>query len=150
VTTESERKLMMLDRFCKELKYQVESGSERYALESGREANDIICEIVGNNWQAANIIKYACEIVRLSKAGEPIPAAGFFKMAVYSFLWWSKTIGQQTSRDKGEETVSVESSPMSGKMWMMTNNELKKMMKECKRRGISTVEYIKEKYSAEE
>lgn len=83
-------------------------GGKRYALGEDKEFTDLVCEAGGkngDNWIGQNIIKYAGEIINARLAGEPVQEVNFFKIAVYSFIWWIKHFGTYpfTKRDKGEE-----------------------------------------------
>lgn len=80
----------LLSNFIEACKSQWVSGGKRYALEENKEYTDLVCEVAGNIWIGGNIIKYAGEIYNAKRFNEPIPEVDFFKITVYSFLWWLK------------------------------------------------------------
>jgi len=89
--------------FVRACESQWRCGGKRYALTNDKEFTDLVCEAVGNEWIAGNIIKYAGEIVNTKRADGLITEVNFFKIAVYAFIWWLKEKEQEVSRDEGEE-----------------------------------------------
>ena len=89
---------------------QWKCGGDRYALEKDKEFTDLVCEIAGNIWIGGNIIKYAGEIWNSKRHGEGIVEVNFFKIAVYSYIWWLKeekhpTTGIELKKKYWEEFV---------------------------------------------
>lgn len=103
MNTSLPKKIEKWPEFVAACQSQWEYGGTRYALAEGKEFTDLVCEAAGNAWIGGTIIKYAGEIINLRKAGEPVPEVGFFKIAVYAFIWWLKEQESLTQRDKGEE-----------------------------------------------
>jgi len=99
-----------LNKFLEACKSQWEGGGKRYALEEDKEYTDLVCEVAGNIWIGGNIVKYAGEIFNYKKLGEKLPEVDFFKIAVYSFIWWLKefkhpTTGIRLKRENWDEFV---------------------------------------------
>jgi len=85
------------ESFVKACKSQWVCGGDRYALEENKEFTDLVCEIAGNIWIGGNIIKYSGEIWNSKRHGEPIVEVNFFKIAVYSYIWWLKEVKHPTT-----------------------------------------------------
>lgn len=92
--------------FVKACESQWMCGGDRYALTADKEFTDLICEAVGNNFCASQILKQTGELTNVN----PKPEVSFYKIAVWAFIWWLKEQENLTQRDKGEEfNVSPES-----------------------------------------
>jgi len=89
--------------FVKACESQWKCGGTRYALSENKEFTDLVCEAVGTGFIGGTMIKYIGEVINMKKHGEQIPEVNFFKLAVYSFIWWLKEKENVTDRDKGEE-----------------------------------------------
>ena len=109
MNTSIKQKKQFWPQFIKACESQWIGGGERYALKNNKEFTDLICEAMeiagmGEDWIAGNIIKYCGEIMNEKRAGNPAPEVNFFKIAVWSFIWWLKHLDKNVSqRDKGEE-----------------------------------------------
>lgn len=89
--------------FIKACESQWKTGGKRYALSEDKEFTDLICGVVGNQWIGGNILKYSGEIENYKKFEGKVPEVGFFKMAVYSYLWWLKEFKHPTTGIKLKE-----------------------------------------------
>ena len=86
-------------RFVEKCEKQIESGGKRYALTDRKEATDLICEAVGNEWIIGNIIKYLLEF-----KNDPMKIEqNFYKIAVWAFILWIREQENLTAEDKGEK-----------------------------------------------
>lgn len=81
---------ILFNRFVAACESQWRIGGKRYAYGEDKEWTDVVCEIVGNSWIGGNVLKYAGEIDNYKKLGELLPEVNFFKIAVYTFIWWLK------------------------------------------------------------
>jgi len=79
-------------------------GGNRYRLrnDNDKEFTDIICETV-KDFCGGQILKHVGELIN----SNPKPEVGFFKIAVWAFIWWIKEQENLTQRDKGEEFDNV-------------------------------------------
>ena len=103
MNTDLKKKKEMWPKFIKACESQFMCGGERYKLTDDKEFTDLVCEAAGNQWIGGNIIKYVGELINSS----PKQEVDFFKIAVYSFLWWIKEQDGLTNRDKGEEFKNI-------------------------------------------
>lgn len=87
----------MFDKYVKACESQWRTAGKRYALEEDKEFTDLICEVVGNEWIGGNILKYAGEITNSDKFDGVLPEVDFFKIGVYSFIWWLKEFKHPTT-----------------------------------------------------
>lgn len=94
---------LRFDEFMKACESQWKTGGKRYALSEDKEFSDLVCEIVGNQWLGGNIYKYSGEIENYKKLEGKVPEVNFFKMAVYSFIWWLKEFKHPTTGIKLKE-----------------------------------------------
>lgn len=78
------------DNFMLACESQWRTGGKRYALSEDKEFTDLVCEVVGNQWIGGNIMKYSGEIENYKKFKGKVPEVNFFKMLVYSYIWWLK------------------------------------------------------------
>lgn len=83
--------------FIRACESQWRIGGKRYAEGQDREWTDTICEIVGNAWIGGNILKYAGEIRNYKRIDGVVPEVDFFKIFVYSFIWWLKEFKYPTT-----------------------------------------------------
>lgn len=81
---------VLFNRFVGACESQWRIGGKRYAYGEDKEWTDVVCEIVGNQWIGGNILKYAGELDNYKKLGELLPEVNFYKIAVYTFIWWLK------------------------------------------------------------
>lgn len=88
---------LRFDEFMKACESQWRTGGKRYALSEEKEFTDLVCAIVGNQWIGGNIFKYSGEIENYKKLDGVVPEVNFFKMAVYSYLWWLKEFKHPTT-----------------------------------------------------
>jgi len=82
--------MLRFNEFVNACESQWRIGGKRYAYGEDKEWTDVVCEIVGNQWIGGNILKYAGEIDNYKKLGELLPEVNFYKIAVYTFIWWLK------------------------------------------------------------
>jgi hypothetical protein len=87
----------MFNKYVKACESQWRTGGKRYALSEEKEYTDLICEVVGNEWIGGNILKYAGEIYNYDKFDGVMPEVDFFKIAVYSYIWWLKEFKHPTT-----------------------------------------------------
>ena len=99
MNTSLEAKKRLWPEFVKACESQWLCGGERYALSEGKEFTDLICEVVENKFCAGQILKQTGELININ----PKTEVGFFKIAVWAFIWWLKEHENLTERDTGEE-----------------------------------------------
>lgn len=99
MNTSIEQKTKLWPKFVAACESQWKGGGNRYALGQDKEFTDLICEVVGNEFCGSQIMKHTGEIINSS----PKPEVGFYKIAVWAFIWWLKEQENLTKRDKGEE-----------------------------------------------
>lgn len=66
------------------------AGNKRFAYNSEKELSDVITDILGNSWLGGQIIKYTGEIWNTKRMDGIVPEVNFFKITVYTFIWWLK------------------------------------------------------------
>jgi hypothetical protein len=110
VNTSVKQKKLLWPKFVKACESQWIGGGDRYALGEDKEFTDLICEAIGNNFCGSQILKHVGELINTS----PKPEVGFFKIAVWSFIWWLKEQENLTERDKGEEFSSTDEEGQAG------------------------------------
>jgi hypothetical protein len=93
----------MFKSFIKACESQWREGGKRYAYSEEKESTDLITEIAGNQWIGGNIAKYVFEIWNAKRNMEKLPEVDFFKVAVYSFIWWIKELKQKYTTVKLKE-----------------------------------------------
>lgn len=98
MNTSIKQKKELWPEFVKACESQWRGGGERYALGEDKEFTDLICEAV-KDFCAGQIMKQTGELINT----DPKTEVGFFKIAVWAFIWWIKEQENLTQRDKGEE-----------------------------------------------
>ena len=71
------------------------AGDKRFAYDNKKELSDVITDILGNSWMGGQILKYAGEIWNTKRMDGIIPEVNFFKITVYTFIWWIKEFKQK-------------------------------------------------------
>ena len=99
MNTSIKQKKEMWPKFVACCESQWKGGGNRYALAENKEYTDLICEVIGNKFCGSQILKQTGELVNIN----PKTEVGFFKIAVWAFIWWIKEQENLTDRDKGEE-----------------------------------------------
>jgi len=99
MNTSIKQKKELWPQFVKACESQWACGGERYALGEDKEFTDLICEAFSNDFCGEQIMKHLGEL----KNTNPKTEVGFFKIAVWAFIWWLKEWDNLTQRDKGEE-----------------------------------------------
>lgn len=99
MNTSVKQKKIYWPEFVKACESQWLCGGDRYALTDNKEFTDLICEATGNEFCGSQILKHTGEIINT----DPKPEVGFFKIAVWAFIWWLKEKENLSQRDKGEE-----------------------------------------------
>ncbi len=98
MNTSVKQKTKMWPEFLTACEHQWKGGGKRYALSEDKEFTDLICESVSNNFCAGQILKHTGEIIN----SNPKLEVGFFKIAVWAFIWWIKEQENLTAVDEGE------------------------------------------------
>lgn len=109
----------MFDKYMKACESQWRTGGKRYALGEDKEYTDLICEVVGNEWIGGNILKYAGEISNADKFDGVLPEVDFFKIGVYSFIWWLKEFKHPTTGVRLKEANWAE---FVGNVWELVQS----------------------------
>lgn len=71
------------------------AGNKRFAYDGNKELSDVITDILGNSWIGGQILKYAGEIWNTKRMDGVTPEVCFFKITVYTFIWWIKEFKQK-------------------------------------------------------
>lgn len=71
------------------------AGNKRFAYDGNKELSDVITDILGNTWIGGQILKYAGELWNTKRMDGIIPEVNFFKITVYTFIWWIKEFKQK-------------------------------------------------------
>lgn len=72
-----------------------QAGNKRFAYDGNKELSDVITDILGNSWIGGQILKYAGEIWNTKRMDGIMPEVNFFKISVYTFIWWIKEFKQR-------------------------------------------------------
>lgn len=110
MNTSVKQKKELWPKFEAACKSQWMGGGHRYALSPDKEFTDLICETIGNNFCAGQILKQTGELTNIN----PKTEVSFFKIAVWAFIWWLKEQENLTDRDKGEEFDAGTQPPLIG------------------------------------
>lgn len=106
MNTSVKQKKEFWPKFEAACRVQWEGGGNRYALGEDKEFTDLICEAVGTKFCGSQIMKHTGELINTN----PKTEAGFFKIAVWAFIWWLKEKENLTQRDEGEEITKKDAS----------------------------------------
>jgi len=91
-----EKEIMLWNQFCNACTSQWrQAGNKRFACDDKKEWSDVITDILGNSWIGGQILKYAGEVWNTKRMDGVIPEVNFFKMTVYTFIWWIKEFKQK-------------------------------------------------------
>ena len=71
------------------------AGNKRFAYDKEKELSDVITDILGNSWLGGQILKYTGEIWNMKRMYGVVPEVNFFKITVYTFIWWIKEFNQK-------------------------------------------------------
>lgn len=85
------KEIGLWNQFCNACTSQWQTaGNKRFAYDKEKELSDIITDILGNSWIGGQVLKYVGEIWNTKRLDGVIPEVNFFKITVYTFIWWIK------------------------------------------------------------
>lgn len=98
------KEIGLWNQFCNGCSSQWKAaGNKRFAYDKEKELSDVITDILGNSWIGGQILKYVGEIWNTKRMDGLMPEVNFFKITVYTFIWWIKEFKQKYTNPKLKE-----------------------------------------------